>query len=120
VELVLDSLLLFGRVSLGATIGLVLGTLTQGERHVRWSLAWMLAGYAAGVASLASNGAIAVIAGVVLFAPSALGAFGGFLIGAGTLGDREDWYLRAWAWAGFVASFHALAIAAMAVVNAID
>ena len=118
-DLVLDSLVVFGRPSLGASIGLLFGTLTQGRRHVRWSLAWFVAGYLAGVAFLWPAGWKIVVA-LALFVPIPLWTFFGLLIGAATLNDREDWYLRLWGWIGFIVCFHLAAIGGMALIEMLE
>jgi hypothetical protein len=118
VDLVLDSILLFGRASLGGTLGLLFGTFTQGEKHVRWAIGWMLVGYAAGTAAMLPCAA-AVIASGILLLPTPLWTFCGFLVGAGTLADRQDWYLRTWGWIGFLVGFHLTAVGAMAAIDAI-
>ncbi len=110
-ELVFDSVLLFGRASLGATAGFMIGTLSQRDRHVRWALCWLLLGFGLGVVAMSPQWS-AMLAAVVLLVPSAIGAFAGLVTGAGTLGDREDWYLRALGFAGFLGTFHGLAIIA--------
>jgi len=119
VDLIVDSFLLFGRASLGATIGVIIGTITQGHRHVRWAIGWMLIGYVAGTATMWPC-APAIIASVLLLIPAPLWTFLGLLVAAGTLGDHSDRYIRTWGWVGFLAGFHATAIGAMAAVNAFN
>ena len=110
-ELVLESLLMFGRASLGATAGFMIGSLTQRDRHVRWALLWLLAGFAFGVLAM-SPAWWAMVAAVVLLVPASIGAFAGLVAAAASLGDREDWYIRALGFTGFLAAFHGLAVAA--------
>jgi hypothetical protein len=118
VDLIADSFLVFGRASLGAAVGLAIGWPTQGQRHSRWVVGWVLAGFAVGVALMWPTWQ-AIVAAAMLLVPTALGAFFGMVFAASTLGTREDWYIRAWGFAGFLVTFHACAIGAMALVDAI-
>lgn len=117
-DLIADSLLLFGRCSLGATVGLLLGWATQGEKHVRWVVGSVLGGFGVGAATMWPD-IPAIVAAVLLLVPSAFGALGGLATAAGTLGDREDWYIRSWGFFGFLAIFQLSAIGAMAAVDAV-
>ena len=118
-DLIVDSILLFGRCSVGATAGLLFGWATQREKHVRWVVGCVLAGFALGAATMWPSKE-AIVAAVLLLIPSAVGVFGGMVTAAGTLGNREDWYIRSWGFIGFLAVFQLSAIGAMAVVDAVS
>lgn len=118
-DLIADSILLFGRASLGATLGVIIGSITQGDRHVKWAIWWMLLGYAVGAATMWPNGP-AIIASVLLLLPAPIWTFCGLLVAAATLDDHSDLYIRTWGWVGFLVGFHVTAIGAMAAVNAVD
>jgi hypothetical protein len=116
VEALAESFLVFGRASLGAAIGLAIGWLTQRERHVRYVLALLLLGYAAGTALMWPHWP-AIMASVVLLVPCTLGAFFGLAFGAATMGTREDWWIRSWGFAGFLVTFHVLALFSAAMIT---
>lgn len=118
-DLIVDSILLFGRCSLGATAGLLLGWTTQRDKHVRWVVGCVLLGYAAAAATMWPDRG-AIVATVLLLIPSTIGAVGGLITAAGTLGNKEDWYIRSWGFIGFIGVFQLSAIGAMAAVDAID
>ena len=115
-DLIVDSLLLFGRATIGAFLGLLFGWATQREKHVRWVVWSVIVGYAIGTATMWPEWP-AMTAAVLLLIPGAFGAFGGLVTGAGSMGTREDWYIRSWGFLGFVVVVQAAAIGAMAVVD---
>ena len=115
-NVLLDSLLLFGRCSLGATAGLLFGWATQGEKHVRWVVYTVIAGYGLGVATMWPH-KWQMIAAVLLLIPGAFGGLGGLVTAAGTLREREDWYIRSWGFIGFIVVVQLCAIGAMAAVD---
>ncbi|MCA9829778.1 MAG: hypothetical protein R3B97_10660 [Dehalococcoidia bacterium] len=118
-ETVSESFLVFGRASLGATIGLAIGWPTQHERHSRYVVALVLAGYFIGcLAMLPDAGAAA--AAIILVVPASLIAFVGMIGGALTLGDREDWWIRSWGFAAFIAGYQALTLVAGGIVDRMD
>ncbi len=119
VDLVLDSVLLFGRLPLGAGIGLLIGWVSQRRRHSRWVVGWTFLGYAAGAATMWPD-RLEIGAAALLIIPGLFGMFIGWVIGASTLKDREDWYLRALGFAGFAVGVQAAAVGAMAAVDALD
>lgn len=111
-----DSFLLFGRASLGATIGLAIGWPTQGERHVRWVIGWVLAGYFIGIATMWPNWGTMLISALLLI-PCTVGTTLALGVGAATLGTKEDWWLRLWAFGGFLVTFHLFAWLGAAITN---
>ena len=119
VDLILDSLLLFGRPSLGAIAGLLFGWTTQGEKHVRWVVYCVIGGYLLGALTMWPWW-WAMVAAVVLLIPGAFGGLGGLVTAAGTLGTREDWYIRSWGFIGFLLVVQVCAIGAMAIVDGLD
>ena len=118
-DLILDSLLLFGRASVGGTAGLLFGWATQGEKHVRWVVYCVIGGYVLGALAMWPH-YWATVAAILLLIPGAFGAFGGLVTGAGTLGTREDWYIRSWGFIGFLLVVQGSAIGAMAIVDGLD
>ncbi len=118
-DLILDSLLLFGRATLGAVAGFLLGWLTQRRRHSRWVAAWTFLGYAGGVATMWPD-QVNMVAAALLLLPALGGMFVGWVIGASTLKNRDDWYLRVLGFGGFVVGLQTAAVGAMAAVDAID
>ena len=117
-DLIVDSIVLFGRCSAGATAGLLFGWATQRDKHVRWVVGCVLAGFGLGVATMWPS-KTEMVAAALLLIPSAVGVFGGMVTAAGTLGNREDWYIRSWGFIGFLVVFQLSAIGAMAAVDAL-
>jgi hypothetical protein len=119
VESLADSFLIFGRASLGATIGLAIGWRSQGERHVFWVIGWVLVGYLAGMIAMEPHwGSMTTTA--LFLVPCTVGYIAGLAGGAYTLGDREDWWLRLWGWGGFLVTFHILAYLVALSMNVAD
>lgn len=118
-DAVADSFLVFGRASLGAAAGLAIGWPTQRDRHSRYVVALVLAGYLLGCLAMLPDAGAATAALVLLF-PSALIAFAGMVVAAITLGDREDWWIRTWGFVAFVAGYQLLAIVVGGIVNRLD
>ncbi|MGD9934698.1 MAG: hypothetical protein AB7T37_13420 [Dehalococcoidia bacterium] len=114
-----DSLLVFGRASIGAALGFAIGWRTQRERHSRYVVALVLAGYFLGcLAMLPDAGAAA--AALILVVPASLIAFAGMVAGAITLGDREDWWIRVWGFVAFIGGYQGLALIASGIVDRMD
>ena len=112
-DLVVESLLLFGRCTVGAFAGLLFGWATQGEKHVRWVVGSVIGGYLVGAATMWPE-RLAILLAVLLLLPGAFGAIGGLVTAAGTLGNREDWYIRSWGFIGFIVVVQLSASGAMA------
>ena len=108
-DALVDSVLLFGRPSLGATIGLAIGWPTQGERHSRWVIGWVLAGYFVGVATMWDHWGPMLVC-ILLLIPATIGWLAGLAFGAATLGGREDSWIRIWGFVGFLLFYHLFAI----------
>lgn len=118
-DAVADSILVFGRASIGAAAGLAIGWPTQRERHSRYVVALVLAGYFLGcLAMLPDSGAAA--AALILVVPASLIAFAGMVGGAVTLGEREDWWIRTWGFVAFIAGYQVLALVAAGIVDRTD
>lgn len=115
-ESLVDSLLVFGRASLGASIGLAVGWPTQGERHAHYVVALALGGFLLGCLAMMPDW-MAAAAAIVLLIPSSIIWFAGMVAGALTLGDREDWWIRSWGFAAFILGYQGLAIVAATLVN---
>jgi hypothetical protein len=92
---------------------------TQGQKHVRWVVGCVLGGFAIGAATLWPS-IDTIVAAFILLIPGMFGAIGGLVTAAGTLGDREDWYIRSWGFLGFIVVFQACALAAVVVLNSMD
>jgi hypothetical protein len=116
VEALFESILVFGRASLGAVFGLAIGWPTQRERHSWYVAGWVFAGFTAGVASMWPHWGHIIAAAAILPIAGTLGTFFGWCAGAVTLGDREDWWLRSWGFAGFIVCYQALALLSSALI----
>ncbi len=116
----MDSLLIVGRASLGAGLGLAIGWPTQKERHSRYVVGWVLVGFFAGVIAMWPHWGHVIASLAMLPISVAVGTFIGFYIGVATLGDREDWWLRSWGFAGFVVAFQLLAVLCSALIMMSD
>jgi hypothetical protein len=120
VEALTDSILIFGRSSLGAAIGLAIGWSTQRERHSRYVAGWVLVGFLAGVIAMWPDWGHALSAVILLPLSGAIGTFVGWFIGAATLKDREDWWLRSWGFGGFLAVYQLGALLCAALITMTD
>jgi hypothetical protein len=116
VESLTESILVFGRATAGACLGLAIGWPTQRERHSRYVVILVLAGFAAGVALMWPHWP-AIIASIIVLPFCVVGAFAAAGAGVATLGEREDWWLRSWIFGGFVVTFQLLALASAALIN---
>jgi hypothetical protein len=116
VESLAESILVFGRASLGAAVGLGIGWATQRAKHSRYVVALVLAGFGLGVAAMWPHWP-AMLASVLILPFCVVGALVGAYAGVATLGTREDWWLRSWIFAGFVISFQLLALLGALLIN---
>jgi hypothetical protein len=120
VEALAESILIFGRPTLGAVVGLAIGWPTQRERHSVYVAAWVLVGYLAGMVAMWPDWGHVIAAAVLLPIAGSIGTFFGWCIGAATMRDREDWWIRTWGFVGFIVLYQLLALLCSALITMAD